>query len=151
MLLRNSGDGATFSDTTSEAGAGVGTLAEMQRVSWAAFFFDYDNDGDEDLYVVSGFLEGGIVVNPQEQPNVLLQNSGDGTFADVSPVSGANDAGFGRGGGYLDFNNDGCLDLFVATTSSTRSFSGTTAHEVTTGFRSRPWGRPATGTASARG
>ena len=114
VLLRNSGDGATFSDATSEAGAGAGTLAEMQRVSWAAFFFDYDNDGDEDLYVVSGFLEGGIVANPQEQPNVLLQNSGDGTFADVSPVSGANDAGFGRGGGYLDFNNDGCLDLFVA-------------------------------------
>ena len=44
---------------------------------------------------------------------MLLRNEGDGTFANVSVSSGADDAGVGRGGVYLDFNHDGCLDLYV--------------------------------------
>jgi hypothetical protein len=69
------------------------------------------NDGDEDLYVVSGML---LLRGPTEQRNVLLRNRGDGTFVDVSLASGADDPGVGRGGVYLDFNNDGCVDLFVS-------------------------------------
>jgi hypothetical protein len=84
-------------------------------------FFDYDNDGFEDLYVVSGFLElpeSQRDFDPpeymKEQHNVLMWNRGDGTFADVTAESGADDPGIGRGGIFLDFNDDGCLDLFVA-------------------------------------
>ena len=76
-------------------------------------FFDYDNDGDEDLYVVSGYLEDEPPSNPIEQPNVLLRNNRDGTFTDVSSDSGADNPGIGRGGAYLDYDNDGCLDLFM--------------------------------------
>ena len=46
-------------------------------------FMDYDNDGDEDLYVVSGYLDAPQPRNSKEQPNALLRNDGDGTFSDV--------------------------------------------------------------------
>ena len=53
---------------------------------------------------------------------MLLRNDGDGTFTDVSSVSGAADWGISRGVAYADFNNDGCLDLYVTNLgkSSTR-------------------------------
>ena len=88
--------------------------AAGQRVAWGTFFFDYDNDLDEDLYLVSGFLNAQNIENPLDQPNVLLRNNGDGTFTDVSQGSGADDPGVGRGGVYLDYDDDGCLDIFVA-------------------------------------
>ena len=114
ILLRNNGDGLTFTDTMFEVAPDISKIGAKPRVGWGAVFFDYDNDGDEDLYVVSGHLGG---VNAEEnakvQPNVLLRNSGDGTFTKVSAASGADDAGTGRGAVILDFNNDGCLDLFV--------------------------------------
>ena len=115
VLLRNEGDGLRFTNSTAEAGTGIGALGSQIRVTWGAVFFDHDNDGDEDLYVVSGYLRGYPPPgNPEEQPNVLLRNNGDETFADVSAASGTDDAGMGRGGVYLDFNNNGCLDLFVS-------------------------------------
>ena len=121
VLLRNSGEGLTFVNTAEEAGAAIGNVGAEERVAWGAVFFDYDNDGDEDLYVVSGYLRlpgqslvaGGLPQYILEQPNVLLRNEGDGTFANVSTLSGADDRGIGRGASYLDFNQDGCLDLFV--------------------------------------
>ena len=44
---------------------------------------------------------------------MLLGNNGDGTFSDVSSVSGAGDWGIARGVAYADFNGDGCLDLYL--------------------------------------
>ena len=114
VLYRNSGDGLTFEDTAVQAGVAKGLLGVTERVAWGAVFFDYDNDADEDLYVVSGFLASLRQVQRKEQPNLLLRNEGDGRFADLSPVSGADDAGLGRGVAYLDFNQDGCLDLFLS-------------------------------------
>ncbi len=118
VLLRNNGDGLTFSDEAIAAGASIGILGNSERVTWGASFFDFDNDGYEDLYVVSGYLSLPITeafeIYKKEQANVLLRNNGDGTFADISEVSGAADVGVGRGGVFLDYNGDGCLDLFVA-------------------------------------
>jgi hypothetical protein len=121
VLLKNNGDGLTFTDTTRDAGVGLAMIGVKERVTWGAVFFDYDNDGDEDLYVVSGFLKygpadtsrGDIPDYLKEQPNALMRNEGDGRFEDVSYLSGAGDPGVGRGGVFLDFNNDGCLDLLV--------------------------------------
>ena len=119
VLLKNDGDGLSFSNETEPADVGIGDIGLTPRLTWGTFFFDYDNDGLEDLYVVSGYMrEDPTQLEPagfnKEQPNVLLRNAGDGTFADVSAVSGADDPGIGRGAAYLDFNKDGCLDLFVA-------------------------------------
>ena len=124
VLLRNEGKGLKFTDSASEAGAAIGRFGGKDRVTWGAMFLDFDNDGDEDLYVVSGFLsyvralsDDALTFEPayhKAQPNVVLRNEGDGKFVDVSRISGADDPGIGRGGVYLDFDKDGCLDLFVA-------------------------------------
>lgn len=119
VLLKNSGDGLTFNNVASQAKTEVAMIGVEKRVTWGSAFLDYDNDGLEDLYIVSGFLKP--TINPhaappymKQQHNKLLKNSGDGTFTDVSINSGADDAGVGRGLAYLDLNNDGCLDLIVA-------------------------------------
>ena len=112
VLLTNDGDG-TFTDAAAEMGVAYGEFRRQQRVSWGTVFIDYDNDGHEDLYVASGFLDTDDI-NRREQPNLLFRNTGTGEFEDVSAVSGAADWGTGRGVAYADFNGDGCLDLFVA-------------------------------------
>ena len=95
-LYRNRGDG-TFEDVTAKAGlngTGYGT---------AAVTADYDNDGHADLYVV------GV------GHSYLYHNRGDGTFDDVTEKAGvANVGGTGLGAVFLDADNDGKLDLFVA-------------------------------------
>ena len=112
VLLTNSGDGG-FQDRAADAGVAYGEYRRQQRVSWGTVFLDYDNDGYEDLYVASGFLDTDDI-NRREQPNLLFRNNRDGSFSDVSAISGAADWGTGRGVAYADFNGDGCLDLFVA-------------------------------------
>ena len=124
VLLKNLGDGQTFIDTTESAGISISLIGTEDRVAWGTMFFDYDNDGLEDLYVVSGYLrQDPRQPEPpeyaKEQHNVLLHNNGDGTFNNVSLGSGADDPGIGRGGAFLDFDNDGCLDLYVANLGQT--------------------------------
>jgi hypothetical protein len=99
-LFRNNGDG-TFTDVTEKSGlAGVG-------YSMGVAAADYDNDGFVDLYV-AGF-----------NCNQLLHNNGDGTFTDVTEKAGVGGMVAGRGkpwsvaAGWIDYNNDGLLDLFV--------------------------------------
>jgi hypothetical protein len=99
-LFHNNGDG-TFTDVTAKAGlAGIG-------YSMGVAAGDYDNDGFVDLYVT------GV------DHNQLLHNNGNGTFTDVTAKSGAVGTvpGVGKAwgvtAGWLDYNNDGLLDLFV--------------------------------------
>ena len=111
VMLTNEG-GDSFSDSATDLGVAYGEFRRQQRVSWGTVFFDYDNDGYEDLYVASGFLDTDDP-NRREQPNLLFRNNGEGAFEDVSAVSGAADWGTGRGVAYADFDGDGCLDLFL--------------------------------------
>ncbi len=113
VLLKNPGGGKPFVDVAPEAGAEIGLLGRKPRIAWSTMFMDYDNDADEDLYVVSGWLDAPQPINSKEQPNALLRNEGNGTFADVSGSSGADDDGIGRGGSYIDYDQDGCLDMIV--------------------------------------
>ncbi len=69
-----------------------------------AAFFDYDNDGLPDIFIVSG--EGG--------PSRLYHNEGKGRFTDVTAKMGLGSAsGWGQGVCAADFDNDGFTDLFV--------------------------------------
>ncbi len=123
-LLRNEG-GMRFRDATASSGTG--------DPSWgtSAAFFDPDQDGDLDLYLVNyvnwaAHLEiecstalGRDYCSPNNYdspaPDVLYENRGDGTFADVSRASGITSAlGNGLGISIGDFDLDGWSDAYVA-------------------------------------
>jgi hypothetical protein len=97
LLYRNNGDG-TFTDVTDQSGA-VNDYRAL-GADWG----DYDNDGFLDLYVVNA-----------SRPNRLFRNNGNGTFTDVGALAGvtAKEGGSGSDGTFIDYNNDGFLDLFV--------------------------------------
>ena len=83
-------------------------------------WFDYNNDGLPDLYVVSGKpLEEGMHPYPLKQPpavaphNHLYRNNGDGTFTDVTDQAGVAANIYGMAAIAADFDNDGFVDLFV--------------------------------------
>lgn len=98
QLFRNNGNG-TFTQVARQTG--VLNMRNTKGVAWG----DYDNDGDEDLYVSN-----------LGQPNRLYRNNGDGTFTDVGPELGVaeippNNRTFATW--FFDANNDGWLDLYV--------------------------------------
>src|SRR5579883_751545 len=76
-------------------------------------FFDYNNDGYADIFMVNGSrLEG---FPPGDEPtNHLYRNNGNGTFTDVTQKVGLVHAGWGQGVCVGDYDNDGWLDLFVS-------------------------------------
>ena len=95
-LYRNNGDG-TFTEVAEEAGVAL--------KAWAlgAYFVDYDNDSDKDLYVTC-----------RAGPNVLFRNNGDGTFTDVTEASGlAGPPIWSTSAAFGDLDADGDLDLYV--------------------------------------
>lgn len=106
-LYKNNAN-ATFSDIAAVAGVQRCTVDGFNNGTWGLVFFDYDNDGWQDLYYVAGRKgQGG------GQPNSLFHNEGDETFTDVSDGSGAEDNGVGRTVAMADFNDDGLVDLFL--------------------------------------
>ncbi len=75
-------------------------------------FLDYDNDGDQDLYLVNSAALPGFIES-FEPTNALYRNNGDGTFADVTTQAGVGDRGYGLGVCAADYDNDGHIDLYV--------------------------------------
>jgi hypothetical protein len=132
QLFHNNGDG-TFTDVTEKAGVGGIVPGRGKRWSVAAGWFDYNNDGLLDLFVVN-YLDysistahscktGDIVdyCSPNEYhgtPNILYRNNGDGTFTDVSQQSHISQyAGKGMGVAFADYDGDGFTDIFVSNDS----------------------------------
>ncbi len=113
ILLRNEGN-FRFTDVTTEAGVREGGLT--LGVAWG----DYDNDGDQDLYVANDFGR-----------NALLRNNGNGSFSDVSIETGTLDFGFGMSTTFGDIDNDGDLDIYISNVHSGQRWFGqaTTLHQ----------------------
>ena len=133
-LYRNNGNG-TFTDVTEKAGVG-----NQGRWGTSAAFGDYDNDGNLDLYIANyvdldlkrlpKFGDGpfcqyrGIPVScgPRGLKGArdrLYHNNGNGTFTDVTEKLNLDPDGYyGLGVLWLDYDRDGCLDLYVANDSS---------------------------------
>lgn len=105
IVLPQSFTRITTGAVVTDGGHGVGC-------SWA----DFDNDGDQDLYITNGVINGAEV-------NFLYQNNGDGTFTRIIGNRSVQEDYFSESSSWGDFNNDGALDLFVGNSR----------------FGSRPW------------
>lgn len=106
-LYLNNGD-RTFTDVTDDAGVRDGGWG------WGATFFDYDNDGDQDLAMTNGMIsESDFAVPFYDDPVKLWQNDGNGVFTDVAQQEGFTDTGSGKGILTFDYDLDGDLDIFV--------------------------------------
>ena len=75
-------------------------------------FFDYDNDGDLDIYLVNGTPQTSSE-SDQLPHNRLYRNDGDDSFTDVTQMAGVGDTGYGIGCTVGDYDNDGDLDLYL--------------------------------------
>ena len=74
--------------------------------------FDYDEDGDLDLYWVNGAETKGLEV-VRSAPNQLYRNDGEWVFRDVTEEAGVGHRGWGIGCAAADYDNDGDLDIYV--------------------------------------
>jgi tetratricopeptide (TPR) repeat protein len=124
-LYRNNGDG-TFTDISAKAGV------EDYGPGMSTCWFDYDNDGLQDLYVANMWLGEGKRITaddhflPEMSPeiralyrkhnagNSLYRNSGKNTFEDKSIEAGTAKGGWSWSSSSWDFDNDGYADLYVA-------------------------------------
>ena len=73
---------------------------------------DYDNDGNDDLFVVN--FAGGVLDKNPNGECVLFRNNGDGTFRDVSKETGTDIVVYGMSPTWADFDGDGDLDLYIS-------------------------------------
>jgi hypothetical protein len=114
-LYRNLGDGM-FEDVTMLTGAGAGTLP---HVTWGNSFVDFDNDGDRDIFVACGHLQDNVELyddtKAYQARNILLMNTGNGKFVDISDEAGdgMNVKMSSRGAGFDDLDNDGDIDVVI--------------------------------------
>ncbi|HXM37479.1 MAG TPA: VCBS repeat-containing protein [Gemmatimonadales bacterium] len=116
VLYINNGDG-TFTDRTKEYGL------EHIGYSTQALFFDYDGDGDLDMYLLDHSTHTERTITPHASRTARHRRAGDrlfrndgGHFVDVTAAAGLVDGidGYGLGVVASDFNLDGCPDLYVA-------------------------------------
>jgi hypothetical protein len=113
-LYRNQGKGE-FEDVTARSGL----IHERRFVSWGVGLLDLDNDGNPDIFLVTGQvypeLESVNPKYPRRTPCILFRNLGNGTFLQITETSQpALDARHvSRGCAFGDFDNDGDLDILI--------------------------------------
>ena len=114
---------ATFLDVTASAGAGLDDGGVGNRSAWG----DFDNDGFLDMYLTNHGDPEGCPVDPDNQDH-LFHNNGNGTFTDVTEyvcngsATCAEVEGLGFSPGWVDFDNDSDLDLYLVNDILTGSF-----------------------------
>ncbi|MBW8041691.1 MAG: CRTAC1 family protein [Planctomycetes bacterium] len=114
-LYRNLGDGI-FEDVKLINGAAAGT---HPQVTWGTGFVDFDNDGNRDIFIACGHLMDNAELLDDTASyharNILLMNTGDGKFVNISDKAGD---GMkvklsSRGAGFDDLDNDGDIDVVI--------------------------------------
>lgn len=114
FLYHNNHD-KTFTEVAQKAGV------QKPWQSFAAWFFDYDNDGWPDLFVTSYYVSVDESVRsflglpPNAETLKLYKNMGDGTFRDVTSQVGLDKVVMPMGANFGDIDNDGFLDMYLGT------------------------------------
>ncbi len=110
-----------FTDITAKAGidfvhvnGAYGKRLMPEAMGSGAAFFDYDNDGDQDIFLVNSRDWPGHEQQPAPV-SALYENNGHGQFKDVSAKTGLNLNLYGMGVAVGDYDNDGWNDLFIST------------------------------------
>ncbi len=113
--------GVSFINVARESGLNAKTIYGgehknkylLETTGCGVAFYDYDNDGWLDIFLVNGTrLEG--FPKGQEPTSHLFKNNRDGTFTDVTLKAGIAHSGWGQGVCIGDYDNDGFEDLFVS-------------------------------------
>ena len=113
--------GVGFTDVGKQAGLNAQTIFGgvkknkylLETTGCGVAFYDYDNDGWLDIFLVNGWrLEG--FPKGQEPVCHLFKNNRDGTFTDVTLKAGLARSGWGQGVCIGDYDNDGYEDLFIS-------------------------------------
>ncbi|MDH3650475.1 MAG: CRTAC1 family protein, partial [Saprospiraceae bacterium] len=134
LLFINNGD-LTFEESGKKYGL------DDPSQSTHASFFDYDRDGDLDLFLAINPTDFALTlmgraatrkVNGQAaSTDKLFRNNGDGTFSDVSRVAGILYEGYSLGVNTSDFNNDGWVDIFISNDFATNDVLYINQHDGT--------------------
>jgi enediyne biosynthesis protein E4 len=112
--------GISFVNVAKESGLNVKTVFGgehknkylLETTGCGVAFYDYDNDGWLDIFLVNGSRLEGFPAG-QEPTSHLFKNNRDGTFTDVTDKAGLRHSGWGQGVCVGDYDNDGFDDLFV--------------------------------------
>lgn len=103
---------ATTGITFKHSDGSSGKRYIIEVMSGGVALFDYDRDGDVDIYFLNGAPLKGTKVD-KLPTNALYRNDGDFQFTDVTSQAGVGDTGFGLGVAVGDYDNDGYLDIYV--------------------------------------
>lgn len=106
-IYRNNGDG-TFTKITDN----IGINATIQYNTMGVTTGDIDNDGDRDIFVATWDKVAGGSELPDAR-NLLYINHGNGTFTEIGLFAGITHEAFAMGASFLDYNQDGYLDIYV--------------------------------------
>ena len=119
FLSTPAGSAVTFVEVAAESGIDFkhtdgesGKRLFNEQYGSGGGFFDYDNDGYLDIYLINACPQGEQADAPLPT-NILYHNNGDGSFTDVTQLAGVGDTGYGVGTTTGDYDNDGDMDLYL--------------------------------------
>jgi hypothetical protein len=118
-----------FTDVTQSAGIGFvhinGAYGERlmpETIGSGAAFFDYDRDGDQDLFLANSRLWEGREQGTGQPTQALYRNDGKGSFEDVTEEAGLALTTYGMGVAVGDYDGDGWRDLFLSSLNANHLF-----------------------------